>query len=62
MAKNEVMSLLLQAEMDLEDVRELTLEELAAVTGGLTRGGRNGHDMMRDDDTGCHNDSCNISC
>src|SRR5437762_1810526 len=40
--KNEVMSLLLQAEMDLDDVRELTEEELNTVSGGIGSAGRAG--------------------
>jgi bacteriocin-like protein len=63
MAKNEVMSLLLQAEMDLDDVRELSDAELATVSGGIAVAGRPGGRVLADNgacDTGC-NRSCGHS-
>jgi lactobin A/cerein 7B family class IIb bacteriocin len=61
MAKNEVMSLLLQAEMDLDDVRELTDEELATVSGGIATAGRLGV-VTAASNSGCGNSGCNGGC
>lgn len=60
MAKNEVMSLLLQAEMDLDDVRELTDEELATVSGGVATAGRSA--LLAASNSGCGNSGCNGGC